>query len=393
MYPKATRLLAVLFATPLTAHVVLETPKPFKPVGYGPTNPIASTGSDFPCRIPAGGKYEIVGERTIMAIGDDQTLSFQGQAVHGGGSCQIALTADLEPTKDSRWMVIHSIEGGCPARDQKGNLDGPNLDKYTFKIPEGISPAAYTLSWTWLARIGGQPEFYQNCAPIEVVSRENRSRGRRMSAVNRREMFAKGAADFPELFMANMGDVSQGCTTSEALSQQMAIAFPDPGPSVDRPEGTASLFRQQCDGNPRAKPAGREDDGQVDDDGGGGSSVPSAAASRTTTLQNPPTSSSSTSSVISVTSSSTSTTLSPLATGKSTSTDAVSMSSQSDVTTTHVPKPSVGEGSCVEGYLTCLEDETHFSTCTGGELTAPQPIAPGFKCHAGEGIGLGIYAA
>lgn len=50
-----------------------------------------------------------------MAVGSQQTLSFTGSAVHGGGSCQLSLTKDLKPTKDTDFRVILSIEGGCPA--------------------------------------------------------------------------------------------------------------------------------------------------------------------------------------------------------------------------------------------------------------------------------------
>lgn len=160
MSPFPPFLVSALVASLSAAHVVLENPKPYKFVADGPTNPLSSTGSDFPCKIPPGQSYIVDGEPTPMTIGEDQLLSFSGQAVHGGGSCQLALSRGL-PTKDSPWMVIHSIEGGCPARNQKGNLDGPNQDKYTFQIPEGIEPGTnYTLAWTWANRISGGPEFY-----------------------------------------------------------------------------------------------------------------------------------------------------------------------------------------------------------------------------------------
>lgn len=153
-------LISALVASLSTAHVVLENPKPYKFVADGATNPLSSTGSDFPCKIPPGQSYIVDGEPTPMTIGKDQKLSFSGHAVHGGGSCQLALSRG-HPTKDSPWMVIHSIEGGCPARNQKGNLEGPNQDTYTFQIPEGIEPGAnWTLAWSWLSRVGGGPEFY-----------------------------------------------------------------------------------------------------------------------------------------------------------------------------------------------------------------------------------------
>ncbi|OTB09666.1 hypothetical protein M426DRAFT_34279, partial [Hypoxylon sp. CI-4A] len=225
------------------AHVILENPKPFRFAAYGPSNPIEPDGSDFPCKMPPGASLVADGAPAVMAIGEKKTVSFFGQAVHGGGSCQFSLAGPVTdgswssyPLKDARWRVIHSIEGGCPARHQKGNLDGPNQDSYPFRIPEGIEPGDYIFSWTWLARIGGQPEYYQNCAPITVTP----AKSKRMNSSDRRGLLTR-RADFPELFMANMGDVSQGCTTGEALQEQLAIAFPNPGASVDHPEGTANL--------------------------------------------------------------------------------------------------------------------------------------------------------
>ncbi|KAK7990598.1 hypothetical protein PG990_014878 [Apiospora arundinis] len=242
-------ILGAALVSAVSAHVVLENPPPAKFLQYGPTNPLEPTGADWPCKIPAGQKLDIsdASPKTSMVIGEPQKLSFSGKAVHGGGSCQIALTKGWDPNKYSRWSVIHSIEGGCPARNQKGNLEGPNTDVYEFKIPAGISPGQYTLSWTWNARIGGAPEFYQNCGLVEVQAPNKK----RMDLSARRDYGAMSKrADFPELFMANIGAVGGGCTTSEALKQQIAIAYPDPGPSVDRPEGD-NLFKQPWQGQQR----------------------------------------------------------------------------------------------------------------------------------------------
>ncbi|KAI1777385.1 hypothetical protein F4818DRAFT_347114 [Hypoxylon cercidicola] len=368
MHINTPRLVATATWVSLAAtHVILENPKPFRFVQYGPTNPISPDGLDFPCKIPPNARLQPDGEPTAMVIGEEQFASFSGRAVHGGGSCQFSLSG---PVKDgwenfepeAQWKVIHSIEGGCPARNQRGNLEGEGLnqDKYPFKIPEGIEPGNYTFSWTWLARIGGQPEYYQNCAPITV---SKKSVGRR--ALSRR-------ADFPELFMANMGEVSGGCTTEEALKNQLAIAFPDPGPSVDHPEGTSNLFQQQCDGNPRA----RQRPGPSPSDGVS-STISTPETSRTATTHDGD--------------SATSTTLSTI------STPPVAPSPPTDPTSTPMyntePTQTTSPGMCTEGYLTCLEDGTHFATCTGGQLTGPQPIAPGFKCRPGQGVGLDISPA
>ncbi|KAF3801925.1 hypothetical protein GCG54_00015147 [Colletotrichum gloeosporioides] len=400
-----TSLFTSLFLSLTSAHVVLENPKPFKFVADGPTNPISSTGDDFPCKVPPGASYIVDGERTVYAVGEPQTATFAGQAVHGGGSCQFALSTDTEPTKQSTWMVIHSIEGGCPARNQKGNLEGPNKDEYTFSIPQGIAPGEYTFAWTWQARVGGQPEYYMNCAPITVVAaKKRRGHARGGWGVSKRQ------TQFPELFMANMGEVSGGCTTNEALTAQVPIKYPNAGTSVDHPEGEANLFVQPCDGNPRAG-AGS---------GGGGSVEPPAASASassaapgedqpepTTSYQDTPPAEPTSSEIDTpaVTSPPVVSTTAPERPAPSCAVPAISTVEVTvTVTATITAQVPVASGApdapadedddeneaCTEGYLTCLEDETHFATCTGGELTAPQPIAPGFKCAAGEGEGLDI---
>ncbi|TQN67405.1 hypothetical protein CSHISOI_08139 [Colletotrichum shisoi] len=409
--------LASVLASTTLGHVVLENPKPFKFVADGPTNPISTSGSDFPCKIPPGASYEIDGSPTVIAVGETFEATFKGQAVHGGGSCQFALSADTNPTKASKWMVIHSIEGGCPARNQKGNLEGPNADKYPFKIPAGIAPGDYVFAWIWLARVGGQPEYYMNCAPITVTGAKKSRRqfvDRRASLLRREQ--------FPELFMANIGEVAGGCTTGEALSAQIPIAFPNPGIYVDHPEGAENLYKQPCDGNPRAGSPAEPGTGV------GPPSSPAGTAASTPTVVDgtvvPTASSVSLSSTFSSTgmpgtnpvSTNSPATMSAepsVPTGScpariiSTVTNEITVTVTATIISTSVAgsqpvggptaaptaspgAPEPAPGNCGEGHLTCLPDETHFATCTGGKLTAPQPIAPGFKCAAGESEGLDI---
>lgn len=93
-------------------HIQLVSPQPFIFNEFGPTNPLQPDGSDYPCKTPQGQSLKVGSAPTEMVIGQDQTISFNGTAVHGGGSCQFALAEGLEPTKDSTWKVIQSIEGG-----------------------------------------------------------------------------------------------------------------------------------------------------------------------------------------------------------------------------------------------------------------------------------------
>ena len=143
---------ALLLFTAVQGHMIMKTPKPFG----NPNNSPLSGVAEFPCKQP---DFTVV-NNNVMAIGDTQKLTFTGSAVHGGGSCQIALTSDLAPTQNTKWMVIKSIEGGCPARNVAGNLpddpSGSGAGEYDFTIPEGIAPGQYVLSWSWLNKVGNR---------------------------------------------------------------------------------------------------------------------------------------------------------------------------------------------------------------------------------------------
>ena len=385
MHVATLNALAAALAATVTvtrAHVVLLTPTPFLFLEYGPTNPLDPDGSNFPCKKRAGQTLEVDGERTRMVVGEEQLLTFEGRAVHGGGSCQIAITADQQPTNSSRWMVIHSIEGGCPARNQKGNLEGPNQDEYHFVIPEDLPVTGdATLAWTWSNRISGSAELYMNCAPITIVGEDGGSttggNSKRISGAERRRRLqgerTSKRADFPELFLANLGDLTGDCTTDEAVKQQLAIAYPNPGSSVEHPEGTENLFQQPCDGNPRA---GDAPPGQ-----------PGSGDPRPTTSQAPP-------DPVPTTSTTPTTSNAPPV---PTTDEAPSPPQPTATETTDVvpaPSPTDINGTCVEGHLTCMEDGLGFKTCTGGQLRPDGdavPMAPGYKCVPGSGVGLDIH--
>jgi hypothetical protein len=87
-----------------------------------------------------------------------------------------------------------------------------------------------------------------NCAPItaKAGAAGSRSKDRRLAS-NRRQQ----STTYPDLFLANIGEASNGCDTAEALAQQVAIQYPSPGSKVLTPNGPDGLFKQSCDGNPR----------------------------------------------------------------------------------------------------------------------------------------------
>ncbi|ETS77577.1 hypothetical protein PFICI_11451 [Pestalotiopsis fici W106-1] len=378
------------------SHIVLENPLPFRKAEDGPSNPIS--GATFPCKVPAGQRLEMDGPPTEMAIGEDQLLTFKGTAVHGGGSCQISLTSDIDdsfqPSKDSRFFVIHSIEGGCPARNQAGNLDGPNTDQYYFKIPAGVSPGNYVLGWTWVPRIGGQPEYYMQCAPIAVTA--STTKAKRLPLSERREgLVSKREESFPDLWMADLDDLTGGCTNNEALVQQVAIAYPNPGKYIDRPTPDEQLFQQVCDGNPRLQ-------GGAPAESSAASSADLSTSALSSTVLSSAVSSAPTSTSLVQTPSSTlaatsSATLTPTtvdvvpitSTLLTASTLISSVTPASSTSSTGTVDSSPDTSACQEGYLLCVNG-TQFSTCTGGSWTDPQPLAPGTTCVGGAGVGLDI---
>jgi hypothetical protein len=188
---------AAIFAT-ANAHIIMSQPVPYS-VDKIDNSPIS--GSQFPCKSQNG---FTVSTMNTMAVGEQQTIKFKGTAVHGGGSCQLSVTQDMEPTKDSVFKVIKSIEGGCPG------VDG-GVNEYNYELPDSIPNGNATFAWTWFSKMSGAPELYMNCAPISVTG---------------------GASDtskfdaLPDMFVANIGE---GCTSP----QNFATKFPNPGQVVE----------------------------------------------------------------------------------------------------------------------------------------------------------------
>lgn len=208
MYFSVSALLAAGgFAALSQAHILLGNPPPFE---GSISSPINANGDNFPCQGLTSGPT------TEMQKGSTQQMSFIGSAVHGGGSCQISVTYDNPPGPNSKWKVIHSIIGGCPARGAAGNLgNDPNMqgqDQYEFTIPEDLPSGNATLAWSWLNKIGNR-EFYMNCASISISGD-----GGDESALER----------LPDMFIANIPQ-GGGCMTPEGVD----VEFPDPGESVE----------------------------------------------------------------------------------------------------------------------------------------------------------------
>ena len=96
---QATAITAAVLSGLAHGHMIMKTPTPFGKATLN-NSPLAADGSDFPCK-QRPDVYDATGISSTMPIGVNQTLSFTGTAVHGGGSCQISLTNDAKPTKNS----------------------------------------------------------------------------------------------------------------------------------------------------------------------------------------------------------------------------------------------------------------------------------------------------
>lgn len=375
--PSTKTLLAVVaaFLATTNAHMMMKTPVPY---GKSTLNnsPLDGKGSDFPCK-QRPGVYDAEGASNIMPIGVNQTLSFIGSAVHGGGSCQVSLTTDLQPTKSSKWMVIDSIIGGCPA-SAPGNLgedpNGSGASTFQFSVPQGVSPGKYTLAWTWFNKVGNR-EMYMNCAPVTVTTGSSK---RDVEEVG----FSKRAT-LPDMFLANIGN---GCATQDSID----LLFPDPGQVVQY-AGTP--------GSKQAPPTGAGCAAQVAPTGGAGSTQ-SMPASTPTPTPSPMSSAavepSTTTTTVNVggifgqSPASTMTTMiaTPITTPIGTITAVPPIG-------TAAPSPS-GTGSSGSGTVTagstscstpgqevCSSDGTMIGMCDQTGYVVLQPVAQGTKCQNG----------
>lgn len=235
-------LLQAFAFSPIYAHLQMTSPEPYTPVEKRLDNsPLAADGSDFPCKLQPGG-FRYPKEESTYWTGHDNTINLLGSANHGGGSCQVSLTSDREPTKSSEWKVIKSFEGGCPA-SVPSNLPGDATSDHSlqlhFAIPEGIAPGKYTLAWTWFNWVGNR-EMYMNCAPITVAND---------SPSNSSDHMPKQSPAFPPMFLANVN----GCMKRENVD----VRFPWPGSIVEyngdsknRPPESEPV----CTGNPTFGP-------------------------------------------------------------------------------------------------------------------------------------------
>ncbi|KAI2643461.1 hypothetical protein GGS21DRAFT_16263 [Xylaria nigripes] len=340
--------LSAAFVAAVNGHMIMTQPSPFDPAGLN-NSPLDASGSDFPCKF--NGAYTGTGGTTnVYELGSSQPLSFVGSAVHGGGSCQISVTYDNPPTKDSKWKVIHSIEGGCPARNTAGNLtpnaDGADPFKYEFKVPNDIPAGNGTIGWTWFNRIGNR-EMYMNCGPLQLT-------GTGGDKANYDKL--------PDMVVLNIGGHP---TTLEGVDYK----FENPGPSVEDntgPYGVATCGSDGCKAGDSA-----------------GSPPP------------PPPPASSTPGGVFLTSSA------PAAPTVVPSTTAAAPVVPSSTVAAPVTAPTAPAGSgsstgltgpcTTEGMWNCIGG-TSFQQCASGTWSAVSNMASGTKCTPGQSAQLSMSA-
>ncbi|KAF7588856.1 hypothetical protein BBP40_005073 [Aspergillus hancockii] len=391
MFSKTFFAAAMLGASAVEAHMMLKQPVPYGKDSLN-NSPLEADGSDFPCKLRSN-TFQVTEENTA-AVGQSMPLSFIGSATHGGGSCQVSLTTDREPTKNSKWMVIKSIEGGCPANVEGNMAGGPASEgaaTFNYTIPDGIAPGKYTLAWTWFNRIGNR-EMYMNCAPLTVTggsSKRDEVPVEESEAEEEKDVQAieKRAASFPPMFVANVN----GCITKEGVD----IRFPNPGSEVTyggspgnlSPEGSSA-----CTGNPTfgadgiSAGAGGSSPAPPSSSAAGGSAptggvtVPAPVAS--STLIPKPSQSSAPGIFVPTNEPAKPTTTAPSQPPAQPSSGSSSSSSSGAQT-----------GSCsTEGSWNCIGGSS-FQRCAGGIWTPVQQMAAGTECTSGLTAELQIKSA
>jgi hypothetical protein len=362
---QAVALLTLLSAT-VNGHIYITNPPPFAfPVESTKQSPLDPSGADFPCKFPAGFTPKEPTPTAMKAGQGANTLEFIGGATHGGGSCQISITSDTVPTKDSKWQVIMSMEGGCPS-DAPGNLGNSattqNPTTFAYTIPDDVAAGKYTLAWTWFNKIGNR-EMYMNCAPIEVGGG---SAKREIAKINKKRQSSR-----PEMFVANIGN---GCSTADSKD----VIFPDPGQDVVKSSGVTPADPVGNCGAKGAQSAGTTQNSTSstggNDAGGdaGGTSSASAPAATSSAAVAPasdaPTSDSA-----------------GYGDAAPAGTDAGAASPSGAAGSFAAGSSAVADAPCSpEGMYVCAPDGSSFTRCASGVMSAPAPMAGGMKCVPGQ---------
>jgi hypothetical protein len=213
-----TAVVAASLLSMANAHLFIAEPMPIQ--GSAPKDPLDPSGSNFPCHgapLPTSGGQKIVAGETFP-LKFEMGINGANWAVHGGGSCQLAILSDASNAADpSSWNVIYSIEGGCPSNTKLNLQPGYKactspgqsdcMNSWDIPMPKDVKSGNTILSWTWFNTVGNR-EMYQNCVNVDIAG-------------------GSGTGSFPPLFVANLASVNDVKTT-----ENFDVAFPEPGEFV-----------------------------------------------------------------------------------------------------------------------------------------------------------------
>ncbi|TGO15410.1 hypothetical protein BTUL_0040g00160 [Botrytis tulipae] len=246
---------AVLCASVINAHMSLTWPLPFRSalnpnavqsqIDYSITAPLAASGANFPCKYndmgTAGGKSVVT-----WSAGQTANWTVGTGAIHGGGSCQVALSYDSGKT----FKVIHSYIGSCPTA-VSSSAD--------FTVPADAPAGEAMFAWTWQNQIGNR-EFYMSCAAVTIEGTKARAAP------------AVAFSARPDLFLVNLGNE---CTSVEGK----AVNYPNPGPDADvtRKTSDSGTFTGTCGPVNGVASSGSDASGSTSGSTGGESSSAPAA--------------------------------------------------------------------------------------------------------------------
>ncbi|CAD0083102.1 unnamed protein product [Aureobasidium vineae] len=323
-------------------HLKLNNPVPYSKstLQLDPLRNVApgSEQSDFPCQSKRIGGADpwIVDHENELVAGEPQTMTWDGSASHGGGSCQIGVTLDRQPTADSTFKTIASFIGGCPIDDANGGTH-----PFNYTIPSEVPNGKATLAWSWVSKLSGQPEFYMNCAPITVSG----------GAEDTKEF-----DQLEDMFRVNLPSSECGSQLSSNLE------IPNPGRYVTTID-TRALAPPTGSGC-----AALSQTTATESNTAAASSTESAAATTPLTTLTP-------------VPSAVDTTTTSAATATSASATYLPSSSLSMLST--IPGPYSNSTSCTtNGALVC-NGPTQFGLCNFGQVIW-QPVAPGTTCQDGQ---------
>ncbi|PWY69748.1 hypothetical protein BO70DRAFT_416497 [Aspergillus heteromorphus CBS 117.55] len=382
---KSVLVMCGLLASSVVGHIQMSKPYPIRsplnPDGdeskkdYSYTNPLSTSGSDYPCKGYAGDAFKSV---ATYSPGGEYDLELQGSATHEGGSCQVSLSYD----SGKNFQVIHSMIGGCPL-----------TESYKFSIPSDAPGGDALLAWTWFNKVGNR-EMYMNCAQVTIGGSASRKETTREVNEKRNALSYKSA---PPVFIANVNGPGQ-CTTIEGDE----VNFPLPGDSV---EGSGSGQGYTCTGSAAFLGSGSSSHSTSTSNSGSTSSGTGASGSSSSSSSNNNSvvggTSAHSSSQASTPAPSSSKMASQSATPASSSAAASSKvaSSFGSSSAKTVPLPTsasdgssdrfVPGGPCVDGAIICGPGGKTWSLCSNGRPVHMGAVAAGTYCD--HGVIGGLY--